>query len=284
MILRVSLPTKMILWYELAPKKIDKADAKQKVGSAGFAYCCVSLKLSVAPYGADALSQRPLPGPSERQSVREGLGPSFSHRIVFVLFIQYYTNLGKCCEGRWKALGEEELSRNYVSLDNLQEYLEGAAQAAERRTGEPCSPRKRDGFPELWVFILPSRGCFSGYHGNISLSLPVRLCCRVVEETTKPAKRTLILGCWFVCLVLESAMKIWGRLRKNKAKIFLGKKKKKPDFRNTHCFITRWRGRSEHVDSPHHHLRERLLCLSLEDKWSHKKTLGKVSGAPRPWK
>lgn len=28
--------------------------------------------------------------------------------------------------------------------------------------------------------------------------------------------------------MLESAVKIWGKLRKNKAKIFLGKKKRKP--------------------------------------------------------
>lgn len=48
---------------ELAPKKIGKTDAKQKWGSAGFAYSHVSLKLSVMLYGADALaaSHRPLP-------------------------------------------------------------------------------------------------------------------------------------------------------------------------------------------------------------------------------
>ncbi|PKU33647.1 hypothetical protein llap_16049 [Limosa lapponica baueri] len=40
---------------ELAPKKIDKTDAKEKWGSAGFA-SHLSLKLSVMLYGADALT------------------------------------------------------------------------------------------------------------------------------------------------------------------------------------------------------------------------------------
>jgi len=75
---------------------------------------------------------------------------------------------------------------------------------------------------------FPTEPSLVGTTGRFSYPLPLCFCCWVIEETTKPAERTLILDCWFVCLVLESAMKIWGKLRKNKAKIFPGKTKNPP--------------------------------------------------------
>lgn len=127
--------------------------------------------------------------------------------------------LGKGCERKCEALGQEELSRSFFpsSWTTFRNTLkELCKQQTEGQ--EPCCLRKRDVCPQVMVFLLPN----AAHLCEISPALLVCFCCWVIEETTKPAERTLIWGGWFVCLVWESAMKIWGKLSKTKQSFFLG--------------------------------------------------------------
>lgn len=73
--------------------------------------------------------------------------------------------------------------------------------------------------------------------------------------SSAPCSNQLSSSHWFVCLVLDSDVKIWGKLRKNKGKIFLGRKENQLQKPTLH-FLALWRGRREHMDSPPHHLHE----------------------------
>lgn len=127
--------------------------------------------------------------------------------------------LGKGCERKCEALGQAELSRS-VFPSSWTTFRNTLKELCKQQTEgqEPCCLRKRDVCPQVMVFLLPN----AAHLCEISPALLVCFCCWVIEETTKPAERTLIWGGWFVCLVWESAMKIWGKLSKTKQSFFLG--------------------------------------------------------------